>query len=75
MLCSLLLGITSGWKPSARADLDIILVEFWVQALQKEFGTWEYVTGMTGRSWMGKRGVDGHEVAMSDLRDFCAQAN
>jgi hypothetical protein len=50
-------------------------VEFWVQALQKEFGTWEYVTGMTGQSLDGKRGVRGHEVAMSDLRDFCAQAN
>jgi hypothetical protein len=39
-------------------------------SIAKEFGTWEYVTGMTGRSWMEKRGVDGHEVAMSDLRDF-----
>jgi hypothetical protein len=42
---------------------------------KKEFGTWEYVTGMTGRSWMENRGVGGHEVAMSDLRDFSALAN
>jgi hypothetical protein len=49
---SLLRGVTSGRRLRDR---------FWISygrslALQKEFGTWEYVTGMTGRSLAGKKG-------------------